>query len=188
MRALRWLMLGAAACGGSAPRVGGVGDTPAEEPPVALNAEPMVQYPPTLYDQGVEGDVELRLFVDSTGRLAPESTRVTESSRNAALDSAAVRGVARLRYAPGRRHGLPVATSFLQTIEFRHPEVAGAVPAAARPDSTRPRRDSTHTLPRARADSARVRPDTTRPPASPSVPAPAPDTTKSKPDSSGATP
>lgn len=182
MRAVRWLLLGGAvACSGSAPRASGGPDAPAEEPPVALNAEPAVQYPPNLYDQGVEGDVELRLFVDSTGQLATESTRVTESSGHAALDSAAVRGVSRLRYAPGRRHGLPVATSFLQTIEFRQPgaPAPGAAPAAVRPDSARARRDSTRTPPRVRAD-------TTRPPASPPSPAPAPDSTQSKPDSSDA--
>lgn len=186
--ALRWLVIGAVACGG-APRSGGGADTPAEEPPVALNADPTVQYPPALYDQGVEGDVELRLFVDSTGRLASESTHVTESSGYAALDSAAVRGVARLQYAPGRRHGLPVATSFLQTIEFRHPRSAPATPTVARSDTVRPRPDTARTLPRARPDSVRVRADTTRPPAiaPPPAPAPAPDSTKSKPDSSGAT-
>jgi TonB family protein len=173
---MRWLLLGVAACGGSAPRTGGGADAPAEEPPVALNAEPTVQYPPTLYDQGIEGDVELRLFVDSTGRLATESTRVTESSGNAALDSAAVRGVARVRYAPARRHGLPAATSFLQTIEFGHPGVSGAAATPrARTDSTRPRRDSTGAVPQARPDSAPTPP-----------PAPAPDSTNPKPDSSGA--
>lgn len=182
-RSMPWLLLGAVACGGSAPRTGDVADAPAEEPPVALNTEPTVQYPPTLYDQGVEGDVELRLFVDSTGRLAPESTRVMESSGNAALDSAAVRGVARLQYAPGRRHGLAVATSFLQTIEFRHQGPGGAPPVtrAARADSARPRRDSTRAVPQVRPDSV-----VPAPPAPP--PLPAPDSTKVTPDSNGATP
>lgn len=181
-----WLVLGALACGGGTPRASGSVEAPAEEPPVALNAQPPVQYPPPLYDQGVEGDVELRLFVDSTGRLAPESTRVKESSGYAALDSAATRGVAQLRYAPARRHGLPVATAFLQTIEFRHPGAAGSPPATriTRADTARTPRDTTRPLPRPRPDSARVR-DTTTPSAAPSVPA---DTTKSKPDSSGATP
>jgi TonB family protein len=162
-------------------------EAPAEEPPVALNAEPTVQYPPALYDQGIEGDVELRLFVDSTGRLARESTRVTESSGYAALDSAATRGVSQLRYAPARRHGLPVATAFLQTIEFRHPGAAGAptmTTRITRADTARPSRDTTPTPPRPRPDSARVR-DTTSPPHPPPAPS---DTTKSKPDSSGAAP
>lgn len=148
-----------------------------------------MQYPPALYDQGVEGDVELRLFVDSTGRLVPESTRVTESSGYPALDSAATRGVAQLRFAPARRHGLPVATAFLQTVEFRHPGAPAAPPAARLP-----RTDSSGRTPR---DSARMRPrplprpDTTglRDSASPPPPPPAPaDTTKTKPDSSAAAP
>lgn len=97
---------------------------PDAEAPVAIDPDPPVQYPPALYDRKVEGDVMLRLFVDSTGRLIPESTRVAESSGYAALDSAAVAGVAQLRFAPARRRGIPVATSFLQPIEFRHPEGA----------------------------------------------------------------
>ena len=64
----------------------------------------------------------LRLFVDSTGRLRPESTKVAESSGYPALDSAAVAGAAQLHFAPARRRGLPVSTGFLQPIEFRHPQ------------------------------------------------------------------
>src|SRR5207302_1910695 len=52
---------------------GAPGVPPDQEPPVALNADSPIQYPPRLYDQKVEGDVMLRLFVDSVGRLLPES-------------------------------------------------------------------------------------------------------------------
>jgi len=158
---------------------------PAEEPPVALNAEPAVQYPPDLYDRHVEGDVVLRLYADSSGKIVAESTRVAETSGNAALDTAAVRGVGRLRYAPAYRHGLAIATAFLQTVEFRHPETGigpgapAAQPAAAsaravpgdttarlRRDTTRgstPRAPAIQTADttRARRDSTRVRRDTT---------------------------
>jgi periplasmic protein TonB len=99
--------------------------TPDQEPPVALNANSPIQYPLKLYDQKVEGEVVLRLFVDSAGRLAPESTKVAESSGYPALDSAALTGVKKLRFAPARRHGLAVATAFLQPIEFRHPGAPG---------------------------------------------------------------
>lgn len=99
---------------------------PDQEPPVALNADSPIQYPPKLYDQRVDGDVVLRLFVDSTGRLAPESSKVAESSGYPALDSAALTGVKKLRFAPARRHGLAVAAAFLQPVEFRHPGAAGA--------------------------------------------------------------
>ena len=181
---------------------------PAEEPPVALNAEPAVQYPPDLYDRHVEGDVVLRLYADSSGKLVAESTRVAESSGNSSLDTAAVRGVVRLRYAPAYRHGLAISTAFLQTVEFRHP-ASGIGPAAPAPQPTvlapRPARSDTATrvrrdtarvvtprpavIPtgsptvdttRARRDSARVRRDTTSAPKDTTT---APDSTKVRRDS-----
>jgi periplasmic protein TonB len=111
-----------AACGGSEPAADQAAPAytpPDAEPPVAVNAESPIRYPPALYDQRTEGDVVLRLFVDSAGRLLPESTRVAESSGYPALDSAALAGAAQLRFAPARRRGIPVATSFLQPVEFR---------------------------------------------------------------------
>jgi TonB family protein len=185
---------------------GSTSAAPAEEPPVALNAEPAVQYPPDLYDRHVEGDVVLRLYADSSGKLVAESTRVAESSGNASLDTAAVRGVVRLRYAPAFRHGLAVSTAFLQTVEFRHPQ-SGIGPAAPQPTATAPRpvrsdttnrvrRDTTRAaaprpalipsaIPtadtvRARRDSARVRRDTTPAPKDTTT---APDSTKARRDS-----
>ena len=192
IRGVALLALGALACGGSGPAPS-AGTTPAEEPPVALNAEPAVQYPPDLYDRRVEGDVVLRLFVDSSGHLTPESTRVSESSGTAALDSAAVRGVSRLRYAPARRHGLPVATAFLQTVEFRHPGGAETAPAptpvtvATPVDTPRVRRDTVRAQPRIVPDSVRARRDTSirRPDSTAPVP---PDTAKARPDSNAPTP
>ncbi len=133
---------------------GSPGVPPDQEPPVALNADSPIQYPPRLYDQKVEGDVMLRLVVDSVGRLLPESSRVAESSGYPALDSAALTGARKLRFAPARRHGLSIATAFLQPIEFRHPQASGAV-SKGEPDTTRPR------------------PAPVRPPAAP-APAPAP--------------
>jgi len=125
--ALVWL----AGCGPAAPppeQGANRPATPAEmEPPVALNSNSPIQYPPRLFDRGVEGEVVLRLFVDSTGRVAPESSKVAESSGYPALDSAALAGARKLRFAPARRRGVPVAAAFLQPIEFRHPD-SGALP------------------------------------------------------------
>src|SRR5207245_7123251 len=90
-----------------------------------INPDSPIQYPPRLYDQKVEGDVVLRLFVDSVGRLAPESSKVAESSGYSGLDSAALAGARKLRFAPARRRGLAVATAFLQPIEFRRPASGG---------------------------------------------------------------
>jgi TonB family protein len=89
------------------------------EMPVALNTESPVQYPPDLYDQGVEGEVRLRLFVDATGRVVAESTRVASSSGAPGLDSAALRGTGALRFAPGQRNGTPVGMVFYQPVIFR---------------------------------------------------------------------
>lgn len=187
------LAFGVLACGGSGPAPS-AGSAPAEEPPVAVNADPAVQYPPDLYDRRVEGDVVLRLFVDSSGRLSPESTRVSESSGFAALDSAAVRGASRLRYAPARRHGLPVATAFLQTVEFRHPG-GGATPTPP-PAPTTPlttpvtpqRRDTVRPRPVAPPDSVRARRDSGAQKTDSTAPAPRPDTTKARPDSNVSAP
>lgn len=125
---------------------GGSGAPADQEPPVALNGDSPIQYPPRLYDQKVEGDVVLRLFVDSVGRMSPESSRVAESSGYPALDSAALSGARKLRFAPARRHGLPIATAFLQPVEFRHPQT-GNPALRGEPDTTSPRPAPVRTLP-----------------------------------------
>ena len=131
----RWgalLVAAASACGGSEPPPDQAAPPPPDaEAPVAVNAESPIQYPAALYDQKIEGNVVLRLFVDSAGRLVPESTRVAESSGYPALDSAALAGADQLTFAPARRRGVAVATAFLQPVEFRHPE--GAVLKGAAP-------------------------------------------------------
>jgi protein TonB len=90
--------------------------------PVALNAEAPVLYPPTLFDQGLEGTVVLQLFANERGEIVPDSTRIAEGSGFAEFDEAALAGVAVMRFAPARRDGVPVATSFLQPVHFRVPE------------------------------------------------------------------
>jgi protein TonB len=129
MRTIRFLLLGLlAACSRPDPTTIGLpsegpGSAPAPDgPPVALNAESPVGYPPALLAQGVEGIVVLHLFVDASGAAVRESTRVAESSGYPPLDSAAVAAVPELRYAPAVHAGTPVATAFLQPIQFRNPQ------------------------------------------------------------------
>ena len=128
MRIARWLVLGLAvtACGRDEAPQGAPATVPPPEleTPVAVNADAPVSYPPALFDQRIEGDVLLRLFVDSTGAVVPESTRVLETSGYPALDSAALAGARDLRYAPAKRRGIPVATAFVQPVQFRHPQGA----------------------------------------------------------------
>jgi len=97
-----------------------------DDPPVALDPEPLVDYPPTLYQQGIEGTVTLRLFVDERGAVVRESTQVSESSGYSAFDSAAVAGVPKMHFSPGQRDGHPVAMTFTQPVHFRKLPAGGA--------------------------------------------------------------
>jgi TonB family protein len=99
-----------------------------DDPPVAIDAEPPVVYPPKLYQQGIEGTVTLRLFVNEEGGVVPESTQVAESSGYAEFDSAAVAGVPLMRFAPAQRDGRPVATAFTQPVHFRRPQAQEPTP------------------------------------------------------------
>ena len=127
-----WLL--AAACQAPDPSVVQLPTGPAtqvvrkEEPPVAVNPDIPVEYPAALYQQGIAGRVLLRLWVDSTGKLDEDSIKVAESSGYPAFDTAAVAAAPDLRFAPGRRNGVPVAMSFTQPIVFRHPQRAGVTP------------------------------------------------------------
>jgi protein TonB len=99
-----------------------------DEPPVALNPEPPIIYPAALFEQGIEGNVLLRLHTDDKGAVMSDSTRIAESSGYPALDSAARQAAPRLRFAPALRNGQPVAATFLQPVHFRHPQRGGTTP------------------------------------------------------------
>jgi len=99
-----------------------------DDPPVMINPESPVEYPPALFARGIEGKVVLRLYVDEAGHLVADSTRVAESSGYPLLDSAAVSAAPAFRFAPALRSGSPVAAVFLQPIHFRHPQAGGTTP------------------------------------------------------------
>jgi TonB family protein len=99
---------------------------PVEEPPVAINPVSPVRYPPALLSQGIEGRVLLRLFVDSSGTVIPDSTRIAESSGYPALDSAALAGSPELQFSPARLQGRPVAAPFLQPVQFRRAQTSSS--------------------------------------------------------------
>ena len=100
-------------------------ESTADQSPVAINPVTPMTYPPALLEQGIEGRVLLRLFVDAQGTLIPDSTRVAESSGYPALDSAALAGSRELRFSPALRNGRAVAAPFLQPVHFRHPRSQG---------------------------------------------------------------
>ena len=115
-----------AACGTHEDAVRDQAQNRQNDVPVAINGESPFQYPPDLYDQGIEGEVRLRLWVDSAGRVVSESTRVASSSGTPGLDTAALRGAAQLQFAPAHREGRPVAAAFYQPVIFRRRAAPGA--------------------------------------------------------------
>jgi protein TonB len=96
----------------------------ADGPPRMTNAEPPFRYPAALYARKVQGNITLRLWVDSTGAVVPDSTRVAEPSGYPALDSSAVAGSEKLRFTPGMKDGRPTGAAILFPVFFRHPEAA----------------------------------------------------------------
>jgi TonB family protein len=177
-----WLVvaLAALACRSGPPPQQAATAPPEEEPPVAVNAQAPIHYPPALFDRGVEGEVVLRLFIDSTGKVVPESTKVGESSGSRSLDSAALDGSKQLRYAPAKRRGVPITTWFLQPVEFRQPQ---APVLGNEPDTVTPRPKAPRTPPPVRRAARRV--DTTAAPRRDTTAAPVRDTTQ-KTDTSAA--
>lgn len=91
------------------------------------------RYPMGLYTQRVEGDVTLRLHVDSTGAVVTESLRVAESSGQPLLDAAAMEGAPVLRFRPAKLGRRAVPLTVLFPVKFRVP---GGTPAPT--DTNRP--------------------------------------------------
>ena len=92
--------------------------------PVMLNAQLPFKYPPELYARRVQGNVTLRIHIDTAGQIAPESTTVAESSGYPSLDSAAILGARSLEFKPAFAEGAPLAISVLFPVYFRHPEAS----------------------------------------------------------------
>lgn len=117
-----------------------VPDAAADRAPQMRNARLPFHYPGALYARRVQGNVTLRLWVDSTGHVRPESTRVAESSGSGLLDSAAVAGSRRLEFTPARHAGYAIGAPLLFPVHFRHPAArspAGGAPANAAPAAPR---------------------------------------------------
>lgn len=125
MRRFRSILAGGAvllgACGDDVRRMAaGLQGVP-DELPQRLNNP--FHYPPALYEQKVQGNVLLRIFIDTAGRVLPESTQVLETSGYPALDSAAVRGSQKLEFTPAMRDGKPMPVSVRHPVYFRRRDV-----------------------------------------------------------------
>lgn len=112
---------------------------PPDELPVMLNRDLPFRYPDALFTSKVQANVTIRIFIDSTGTVWPESTRVVTTSGHPEFDSAAVRGAPQLRFLPAKREGKPVAVSIKLPVFFRYPG-ASPVPgdSVLRPKATAP--------------------------------------------------
>jgi TonB family protein len=89
--------------------------------PTLLTRELPFVYPPALYAARVEGDVGLRLFIDSLGLVVPESTTVAEPSGHPEFDSAAVAGAPYLEFMPARDDDGRVGKTVVLPVKFRIP-------------------------------------------------------------------
>ena len=110
----------------------------ADSLPQIANVPVPFRYPVALYEQRIEGDVMLRVHVDTNGTVVAESLRVVESSDNALLDAAAMEGARTVLFRPARLDGRAVPLTVLFPVKFRVPEVKP--PADTNPRS--PRRES----------------------------------------------
>lgn len=118
------VVVGCCGCGSEANRRPRATDEGVDETPVMVNRDLPFRYPASLYARRVQGNVTLRLFIDTDGRARPESTRIEESSGYVDLDSAAVRGSRELQFVPAKLHGEPRAVAVLFPVYFRHPEAS----------------------------------------------------------------
>ena len=89
--------------------------------PVMLNKELPFRYPPALFAQKIQGNVTLRIYIDRSGQIVPDSTHVAETSGFSALDSAAVKGSRELKFEPAKTQSQPVPVSILLPVFFRYP-------------------------------------------------------------------
>lgn len=99
-----------------------------DELPEMLNTELPFRYPLAEYARRVEGEVILRLHVDTLGNVVSDSTRVSVSSGIPALDAAALSGASQLRFRPAKRRGEAIAVSLLYPVQFRRPDAQRTAP------------------------------------------------------------
>lgn len=110
-------------------------EDPATSDPVLLTRELPFVYPTALYTARVEGDVALRLYIDSLGLVVQESTSVAEPSAHPEFDSAAVAGAPYLEFQPARSAGARIGKTVVLPVKFRVPPAD-----TLRPDTLRSKR------------------------------------------------
>jgi protein TonB len=100
------------------------GDKPAFEayevdsPVSAIAGSFRPEYPAALRSAGIEGEVTAQFIVDRSGHAPAESIRILTAT-NELFAASVKRAIPRMRFAPARLHGEPVAQSVQQLFSFR---------------------------------------------------------------------
>ncbi|MGH8081278.1 MAG: energy transducer TonB [Lysobacter sp.] len=102
----------------------GCGQRAAEEPvipstPLRAVDTPPPEYPMAIGCDQIGGKVVLQLTIGAEGK--PTKVNVLTSSRTAALDEAAIKGVQRWRFEAATRNGKPVAADIQVPVTFHAP-------------------------------------------------------------------
>jgi protein TonB len=84
--------------------------------PDEIRRELQENYPPLLRDAGIGGSATVWAYVDETGRIT--KLQLNQSSGYEALDQAAMRVAARLRFEPATEAGRVIATWTAIPISF----------------------------------------------------------------------
>jgi TonB family protein len=96
-----------------------IGMGPGKDPQPTYKTD--TAYPPDLYQQGVEGDVDIGFDLDADGK--PEDAHVIKSDPARIFDAAALESLRRWRFTPYIQNGQPVSSSgHHYTLEFRIPK------------------------------------------------------------------
>lgn len=95
-----------------------IGMGPGKDPQPTYETE--TAYPPELYEQKIEGDVDIGFDLDADG--TPQDAHVIKSNPPQVFDAAALQSIRRWRFTPFIQNGQPVSSSgHHYTLEFRLP-------------------------------------------------------------------
>ena len=104
----------------------GCGEKPPVEEPITpavpVAGQPDIPYPPELFNRRIQGEVMLYLVVDTSGAVVRDSTRIANSSGEAAFDAAALQAAQSLRFTPAHQGATPVVAPIQVPIRFTLPD------------------------------------------------------------------